>query len=229
VKKTLYELVGVPPAAPREIIASACRRRIARLEQDGGEEARAEIFAIREAWDVLGDAKLREAYDASLAGEVPAAELDKDRARLIAASAPDSVAEALLKPREIPRDWNKIRKVAIFTSIALLFAISAIWNRGARLAHDKRLEAAQYEADYGEPMPVPGKAAKAKAEEKPAEPGKFSAEQFEKELREREAAVREQVAKEQTAQEDEFRRKLEQDNTPMGVQETGRRRRVTRN
>jgi hypothetical protein len=227
VKKTLYELVGVPPAAPREIIASACRRRIARLEENGGEEARAEIFAIREAWDVLGDVKLREAYDASLAGEAPAAELDKDRARLIAASAPPSVAEVLLKPREIPRDWNKIRKVVIFTAIALFFAIGAVWNRGARIANEKRMEAAEYAAQSGEGYPPPAKAAKAEA--KPAEPEKFSAEQFEKELREREAAAREQVEKEQAAQEDEFRRKLERENTPMGVHETGRRRRVTRN
>jgi curved DNA-binding protein CbpA len=229
VKKTLYELIGVPPAAPREVIASACKRRIARLEQDGGEEARAEIFAIREAWDVLGDAKLREAYDASLAGEAPAAELDKDRARLLAASAQPSVAEVLLKPRDIPRDWNKIRKVAIFAAVALFIAIGSVWNRGARIAHEKRIEAATYEAEYGEPMPKPGKAAAAKAEAKPAEPEKFSAEQFEKELKEREAAAREQVEKEQAAQEDEFRRKLEQDNTPTGVHETGRRRRVTRN
>jgi curved DNA-binding protein CbpA len=229
VKRTLYELIGVPPAAAREIIASACRRRIARLEQDGGEQARAEIFALREAWDVLGDAKLRDAYDASLAGEAPAAELDRERARLIAASSPPSVAEVLLKSREIPRDWNKIRKVVVFTAIALFFAIGAVWNRGARIANEKRLEAAQYEADYGEPMPPRGKAAAAKAEAKPAEPEKFSAEQFEKELKEREAAAREQVAKDQAAQEDEFRRKLEQDNTPMGVQESGRRRRVTRN
>ena len=44
-KRSLYDIVGVPPVAPREMIASACRRRIAQLERQGGEAARAEIFA----------------------------------------------------------------------------------------------------------------------------------------------------------------------------------------
>ena len=231
-KRTLYELIGVPTQAPREIIASACRRRIARLEEAGGEQSRAEIFALREAWDVLGDAKLREAYDASLAGEAPVAELDRERARLVSASAPDTLAEALLKPREMPRDWNRIRKLAIWVSLAVFIAVSAVWNRGARLARDMRLEAAEYEAEYGEPMPPKGKRAPAAAEANEGarnEAGSFSAERFERELREREAAIRNQVASEQTAQEDEFRRKLERDNDSRGAYESGRRRRVNRN
>ena len=45
-KKNLYELVGVPPEAPREMIGSACKRRIAKLERDGGDAGKAEIYAV---------------------------------------------------------------------------------------------------------------------------------------------------------------------------------------
>ena len=48
-KKSLYDLVGVPPEAPREMIGSACKRRMAKLEREGGESAKAEIYAIRDA------------------------------------------------------------------------------------------------------------------------------------------------------------------------------------
>jgi curved DNA-binding protein CbpA len=216
VKKSLYDLVGVPPVAPREMIASACRRRIAKLELDTGEEARAEAYAIREAWSILGDEKLRAGYDASLA----AATADPQaRAAAIAAEIdPTSVARELLRPRRAwAENWERYRKLVFVMLFVGLFALSAIWNQGSRMAHQKRLEAATYEAEYGEPPPDPKKAAKAE-EAKPAEP--FSAEKFEQELKEREAAIQEQVSKDQTAKEDEFRNKLSRENDPYA----GRRR-----
>ncbi len=207
-KKTLYELVGVPPAAPREIIGAACRRRIARFEEQGGEEARAGIYALREAWHILGDDKTRAAYDASLASPQPEAIVDRQAAAFAAQVAPETLARTLVKPREVPRDWARMAKFAGGGMMALLFIAIFAVNQNARMATQKRMEAAAYEAEYGEP---PG-AKKAAAPEKPAEP--FSAEKAEQEMREREAAAREQVERDQQKQDDEFRRKLDQENNP---------------
>jgi curved DNA-binding protein CbpA len=209
VKKTLYELIGVPPTAPREIIGAACKRRIARLEAEGGEEAKASVYAIREAWHILGDDKTRAAYDASLASPQPEAFVDRQAAAFAAQIAPDTLAKALVKPREVPRDWARIGKYAGGGMMALLFVSIFAVNQNARMAAQKRLEAAQYEAEYGEP---PGAKKAAAVAAKPAEP--FSAEKAEREMREREAAAREQVEREQQKQEDEFRQKLDQQNNP---------------
>lgn len=208
-KKTLYELVGVPPSAPREIVGAACRRRIARLEEQGGEEAKAAIYAIREAWHILGDDRTRAAYDASLASPQPEAFVDRQAAAFAAQIAPDTLARALVKPREVPRDWARIGKIAGGGMMALLFVSIFAVNQNARLSAQKRVEAAAYEAEYGEPP-----AAK-KAPAAPAAPAEsFSAEKAEQEMREREAAAREQVEREQQKQEDEFRKKLDQQNNP---------------
>jgi curved DNA-binding protein CbpA len=215
VKRTLYDLVGVPPQAPREMVASACRRRIAQLERDGSEEARAEIFAVREAWSILGDEKLRAGYDATLATPDPkavaatvaiTAELDKL-----------NVARELFKPRRLlAENWERYRKLVFALVFVGLFALSAAWNQSARVAQQKRIEDLNYEAEYGEPRkPPPGTAA---AKPQPAEP--FSAEKFEQELKAREKEIQDQVAREQTAKEDEFREKMQRDNDPYA----GRRR-----
>ncbi len=211
-KKSLYDLVGVPPVAPREMIASACRRRIAKLEPDTSDAARAEIYAVREAWSILGDENLRAGYDASLA----AATADPQaRAASIAAEIdPTSVTRELLRPRRAwAENWERYRKLVFVMLFVGLFALSAAWNQGNRVAHQKRLEALTYEAEYGEPRPDP-KAAKVE-EARSAEP--FSAEKFEQELKEREAAIQEQVTKDQTAKEDEFRNKLSRENDPYAA------------
>lgn len=217
-KKSLYELVDVPPMAPRDMIASACRRRIAKLELDTSDKARTEIYAVREAWSILGDDKLRAGYDASLAKEKPIEYGGAEAALLAAEIAPDSLARTLLKPRRLlPENWERYRKLVFVMFFVGLFALSAVWNQSRRVAVQKRLEAAEYEASYGEAKPDPKKAAK-EVEAKPAEP--FSADKFEKELKEREAAIREQVANEQTAKEDEFRQKNQQESDSQA----GRRR-----
>ena len=214
-KKSLYDVVGVPPVAPREMIASACRRRIAKLERESTDEARTEIFAVREAWSILGDEKLRAGYDATLAAEKPgqavAGPIDTVAARL----APAVIATELLKPRRLwSENWERYRKLVFVLFFVGLFALSAVYNQSNRVAAQKRLENATYEAEYGEPPP--GARNPAKAEEaKPAEP--FSAEKFEQELKERERAIQDQVASEQTAKEDEFRRKNEQENNPSST------------
>ncbi len=46
-KRTLYDIVGVPAGVPRELIAASCRRRIGKLEAQGDDAAHAEIYAIR--------------------------------------------------------------------------------------------------------------------------------------------------------------------------------------
>ena len=146
-KKNLYELVGVPPEAPREMIASACRRRIAKLEGDAADEARTEIYAIREAWSILGDEKLRTGYDASLAAPRPAA----GGAGLAAEIASDSVARTLLRPRHwLPENWERYRKLVFVMLFVGLLALSAAWNRSSGIAAQKRIEAATYEAEYGD-------------------------------------------------------------------------------
>jgi hypothetical protein len=137
---------------------------------------------------------------------------------LAARISPEVVASELFKPRHLwAENWERYRKLVFVLLFVGLMALSAVWNQSNRVAHQKRLEAATYEAEYGEPPP--GTKAAAKVEEaKPSEP--FSAEKFEQELREREAAIQEQVAKEQTAKEDEFRDKLSRENDPYA----GRRR-----
>jgi curved DNA-binding protein CbpA len=218
VKKSLYDLVGVPPAAPRDMIGMACKRRIARLEAQGTDEARTEIYAIREAWSILGDDKLRAGYDASLAAVKPAepAAVDPLAARI----SPEVVASELFKPRHLwAENWERYRKLVFVLVFVGLMALSAVWNQSNRVAHQKRLEAATYEAEYGEPMPGTKPAGQAEAA-KPASEEPFSAEKFERELKEREAAIQEQVAKDQTATEDEFREKMQRENDPYA----GRRR-----
>ena len=209
-KRSLYDLVGVPPVAPREMIASACRRRIAKLELDTGEAARAEIYAIREAWSILGDEKLRAGYDASLAAAT--ADPQAQAAAIAAEIDPASVTRELLRPRRAwAENWERYRKLVFAMLFVALFALSAIWSQGNRVAHQKRLEALNYEAEYGEPPPHLRKPAPAE-EAKPAEP--FSAEKFERELKEREAEIQAQVASDQTAKEDEFRDKMQREVNP---------------
>ena len=218
-KKSLYELVGVPPEAPREMIGSACKRRIAKLEREGGEAAKAEIYAVREAWSILGDDKLRAGYDASIAAAGPGTEAAAPVDPLLARIAPETIATELLKPRRLwAENWERYRKLVFVMLFVGLFALSAVWNQSNRVAHQKRIEALTYEAEYGEPRPDP-KAAKAE-EAKPAEP--FSAEKFEQELKEREAAIQEQVTKDQTAKEDEFRDKLKRENDPYSARRRAR-------
>jgi curved DNA-binding protein CbpA len=222
VKRSLYDLVGVPPVAPREMIGMACKRRIAKLEAAGTDEAKAEIYAIREAWSILGDEKLRAGYDASLAAEKPGAPSAVDP--LAARISPEVVATELLKPRHLwAENWERYRKLVFVLFFVGLFALSAVWNQSNRVAHQKRLEAANYEAEYGEPMPGT-KAAAPPAAAKPASEEPFSAEKFERELKEREAAIQEQVAKEQTAKEDEFRDKLQRENDPYASRRRSRSR-----
>ena len=216
-KRSLYDLIGVPPEAPREMVASACRRRIAKLEREAGEDARAGIYAVREAWSILGDDKLRAGYDASLATAATDAEKPVALATEIA---PVFVADTLLKPRRLlPENWERYRKL-VFVMLAVgLFALSATWNESRRVATVKRIEAATYEAEYG--GPPPGSKAAAKVEvAAPADGEPFSAEKFEREMKEREAELKQQVARDQTAKEDEFRDKLQRDNDPYA----GRRR-----
>jgi curved DNA-binding protein CbpA len=215
VRTSLYDLVGVPPQAPREMIGAACKRRIAQLERDDTDAARAEIYAVREAWSILGDEKLRAGYDASL---VPAARGAEPAIDPLAASlSPAVVATELLKPRHLwAENWERYRKLVFALGFVGLFALSAVYNQSARIAHEKRIEDASYAAEHGEPRKpaAPPAAAAPKAEEP------FSAEKFEQELKAREREIQEQVANEQMAKEDEFREKNRRDNDPHA----GRRR-----
>jgi curved DNA-binding protein CbpA len=218
VKKSLYDLVGVPPVAPRDMIASACRRRIAKLEREAGEAAKIEMQAVRDAWSILGDEKLRAGYDASLALSPDGSDREAKHKAFAAEIEPANLAIELTRPRHLwAENWERYRKLVYAIIVVGLFAISAVYNHSRRVAHEIRLEAANYGAEYGEPPPHLRKPAPP-VEAKPAEP--FSAEKFEKELKEREAEIQEQVAKDQTAKEDEFRQKMQSENDPY----QGRRR-----
>lgn len=221
-KKSLYDLVGVPPVAPREMIAAACRRRITQFEREDTEEARAGIYAVREAWSILGDDKLRAGYDASIANAPAAPAADRQRAAAEAELATASLASELLKPRHVlAENWERYRKLVFVLLFVGFLALSAAWNQSNRVAAQKRMEeatyAAEYEAENGKPRPDPRKAAAA-APAAPAEP--FSAEKYERELKEREAAIQAEVSRDQKAKEDEFREKFQQENDPRA----GRRR-----
>ncbi len=220
-KKSLYDLVGVPSVAPHEMIAAACRRRIAQLEREATEEARAGIYAVREAWSILGDEKLRAAYDASLAPG-PTTPAAAGIAGPEAELAKVSLASELLKPRHLlAENWERYRKLVFVLLFVGFIALSAMWNQGRRVAMQKQLEEATYAAEYGEPRPDASKAPEV-VPANPAEP--FSAEKFEREFKEREAAIQQQVASEQTAKEDEFRSKLQKENDPYGSRRRSRNR-----
>ncbi|MGE0355294.1 MAG: hypothetical protein AB7P08_00125 [Burkholderiales bacterium] len=222
-KQSLYDLVGVPPEAPREMVAAACRRRIAQLEREATDEAKAGIYAVREAWSILGDDKLRAGYDASLAAAKDAPEPGR-RPATQAELASASFATELLKPRHVlAENWERYRKLVFVMLFVGFLALSAAWNESRRKAIEKRLEDATYEAEYGKTREEAAKeAAQAAAPEKPAEP--FSAEKFEQELKAREAAIQDQVVREQTAKEDEFREKLQQENDPRAARRRARNR-----
>jgi curved DNA-binding protein CbpA len=210
--------VGVPPEAPRDMIAAACRRRIAKLEGVPGEESKAEIYAVREAWSILGDEKLRAGYDASLAPPPGAGDGASPVAGLATEIDPGSIGRALFKPRRLlPEMWERYRRVVFAIVFLGLFALSAAWNQSSRMAMERRIEDANYRAEHGLPRPGPAQETQPAATA-PAEP--FSAEKFEQELKEREAAIQEKVANEQAAKEDEFRDKLQRENDPYA----GRRR-----
>jgi curved DNA-binding protein CbpA len=200
------------------MIAAACRRRIAQLERESGDEAKSEIYAIREAWSILGDEKLRAGYDASLATARPGPD-DATRAALLASEiAPADLEIELTKSRSLlAENWERYRKLVYAMLVVGLFALSIVYNSSRQAAYQKRIEAANYEAEHGEPPPHLRKPAPP-VEAKPAEP--FSADKFEKELKEREAEIQEQVARDQTAKEDEFRQKMQGENDPY----QGRRR-----
>jgi hypothetical protein len=69
--ETHYEVLGVPRDAERQRIARAYRAAMRRLHPDVGAAADAdaaddEVFAVQEAWRVLGDPEARAAYDQEL-------------------------------------------------------------------------------------------------------------------------------------------------------------------
>lgn len=69
-RKTLYDILGVPPSASAEQIASAFRLRQAELE-GRGDAARDELVAVRDAHRILVNAERRRKYDATLAVRAP--------------------------------------------------------------------------------------------------------------------------------------------------------------
>ena len=69
-RRNHYRVLHVQPDAPLEVIRSSYRTLLGRLRQHpdlGGTHAQAVL--INQAWEVLGDAQRRAAYDASLAAE----------------------------------------------------------------------------------------------------------------------------------------------------------------
>ncbi|HET9700191.1 MAG TPA: DnaJ domain-containing protein [Burkholderiales bacterium] len=69
--KTHYQVLGVPPTAPPELIRQAYRRVIVRAACSSGEEARharEELRLARDAFTVLMDPERRAVYDVTCQG-----------------------------------------------------------------------------------------------------------------------------------------------------------------
>lgn len=69
--KTHYQLLGVPPTAPPELIHQGYRKVIVRAARSSGEEAlpaREELRLAREAFSVLMDPERRAVYDVTCQG-----------------------------------------------------------------------------------------------------------------------------------------------------------------
>ncbi len=85
-KKTLYDILGVANDALPIDIGLAYERRLAELQRAGARDP-SEAALLRQAYEVLADAKRREAYDASLLSESEKAAAREQ------AQAPDLVLE----------------------------------------------------------------------------------------------------------------------------------------
>ncbi|APV51964.1 hypothetical protein BWI17_21215 [Betaproteobacteria bacterium GR16-43] len=122
-KKSLYEVAGVPPAAPSAVIGMAIKRRLQKLQESGAPDAEAQAYALREAWSVLGDEKRRAAYDAKLAAvapkPVPAAPVAAPGGAPVASPAAVPAAAPVAKPAVAP----STAKVALPDEMDLVFVV----------------------------------------------------------------------------------------------------------
>jgi curved DNA-binding protein CbpA len=175
-KRTLYDIVGAPQGASREMVASACRRRINQLERNGSKAAAAEIAVVKEAWSVLGDEALRSAYDSSLLGMPHAPQVAGRGAEPLADSATVLLSRGMTKPRhDFSATWGRYRRYVPIVGFICVFAFFAILAR-----------------------PKPEPARKPVEQAKPAEEA-FSADKFEQEMKVREAQAKAEVASEKDA------------------------------
>jgi hypothetical protein len=137
-KKTLYEILGIPPDANDLDIGLAFQRRSLELQR-GGNADPSELALITQARDLLSNAKRRAAYDATL---VTASE---KAAAAGQAQAPDLVVEA--DPGEEEGSKKLIPIVGVGVAIALgIF----LW---AKSGHPP--EAPKVEAEAPAPKPPP--------------------------------------------------------------------------
>ncbi len=131
-KKTLYELVGVPPDTPTAVIGMAIKRRLQKLKDAGTPDAQAEVYALKECWAVLGNDKKRKAYDAKLMAAAVA--LPTPRAPSAPAAAP--VASTLAGDETDPFPWKDWAGVA-----ALVLVLGGFSGyRGYRAESDRMLK-----------------------------------------------------------------------------------------
>jgi S1-C subfamily serine protease len=141
-KKTLYEILGVARDANAIDLGLAYEQRTAELQRAVPQDPSAEAL-LHEAMEVLGDAKRRAAYDASL---LTAAE----RAAASQQAEPDLVLEEEpgAAPKRIP--WG-----AIGIGVAVVFALLYFALRPARLPGPDAKKSGVPEVEAPKPVPAP--------------------------------------------------------------------------
>ena len=140
VKKSLYQLLEVSPAASEEVIRAAYAARITRLTESADPDAQATRAMLRDGLEILCDPARRKQYDERLREELRramASGMDEPRPRPASAR-----ASAPSAPGEIVAGLSATHKLV--AAAALLVAVSGgtwVWLDHARKVEAQRVEA----------------------------------------------------------------------------------------
>ncbi|HSN20994.1 MAG TPA: trypsin-like peptidase domain-containing protein [Usitatibacter sp.] len=135
-KRNLYDILGVAPDAPPPDIGLAYEKRRAELERAGARDP-SEAALLRQAHEVLSDAKRRAAYDASLVTE-------SERA-----AAREQAPDLVLEDADAERPRRRIPPVGIAVGVVAILVVAFF------LLHSREPAAPQPPMPVAEAPPPP--------------------------------------------------------------------------